>query len=126
MPLVANDDTKKITMPDGDWYELKTQVSWYDDTEARLSGFTMQDAVDARSSDNSTSDGDQPKALVDRSLGMAAASSQLAKLMIYIVSWSHPEPITDENVSRIPVTHGKILKEEIEALEAAQEPFRGD
>lgn len=115
MPLVARIvPAERLTMPDGDWYEIKTMLSWFErEQSAPINGFKLQMPYGKTKKDL------QDDEMVDVVPNTASAS--LRKLALYLAGWSHPEPCNSEYMRRIPKTHFDLIMERIEQLETLQD-----
>ncbi len=129
MPL-ASLDGKRIPFPkDGDWYELKTQLSFYDEQVENLGTvISLAEFKDeARAGDFADSEMAVAQRIMDR-MPMVELSTKkkLSKLKAWLLDWSHPDPLTVANIRRIPPHQAEVLLKEIEALFEASAPFRGE
>lgn len=112
MPLVG-DETVRVEI-DGDWYEIKTALGWY---EQKKTG--MAEAVTLG----------VPTAVVDKGkleagdvfqVKIGTADVILRKLQLYLVGWSHSAPRNEENIKRIPPAHVDAILGKIKELEAGK------
>lgn len=119
MPLISPDaEVERIEMDDGDWYELRTQLSWYHRNSVALpNALTFHVAwANVKAGDIQLPKSDLVPVTLD-----GLVELQLKKLMVYIKAWSHREPITEKTVKRIPPAHARRLLERIEELEEKQD-----
>ncbi len=115
MPLVPRTvPTERLTMPDGDWYEVKTMLSWFErEQSAPINGFKLQMPY-GKTKENLHDD-----EMVD--VVPNTANAQLRKLALYLTGWSHPDECKSEQMRRIPKTHFDKIIERIEQLEEVQD-----
>lgn len=124
MPLVPRDPgTQRVEMEDGDWYELRKELGWYH--RNRLSEVN---AINLHMAWDTIKDGEikvpRNERLPVTLEGLPEV--QLAKMLAYIKAWSHPEPINENTVKRIPPSHARLLLREIEKLEKQQDGVTDD
>lgn len=115
MPLLPRTvAAERITMPDGDWYEIKTLLSGFEREQgAPINGFKMQMPY-GKTKENLADD-----EMVD--VVPNTANAELRKISLYLVRWSHPDECKSEQMRRIPKSHWDKLLERIEELEKIQD-----
>lgn len=118
MPLVST-GTVRVEMPDGDRYELKEALGFRDRKRQEVETFAFRIPDDALGED-----GRVDRARIE--LVSRQADVDFLKIRVRLVAWSHREPITDDNVARIPPHHAEALLAKIEELEKVEQPFRGE
>lgn len=120
MPLLDLDQTVTVEMEDGDAYHLKTELDYISRKLSGTGGISTAEAVRVM--------GETGMSVLDYFKSMPAeeynARKDLTTIRIWLAGWSHPEPLTAENIKRIPPAHIKILLERIQALTEASAPFR--
>lgn len=109
-------DTKATTSVeiDGDTYTLRRFLGFYEAVQMDQSAFTFR--FPTGWSGEGT---DSVEAVPNH------AERKFARIKAYLIGWTYAEPITDDNIKRIPLAHADKLLEEIAALEKAAQPFRG-
>jgi len=121
MPLINTTLTTHVDIED-DWYELRNELGFHDET------IMIVDAVDPDAL-KSFQLVDETNGLVNTKLtpGEMVARRNFIKIQAYLVNWSHSDPLTSENIKRIPAADATILREKIEELEGSiPQPFRDE
>jgi len=125
MPLVRDNSTVRIEMPDGDWYELRRYLGHYH--RNRLSQMT---AITVHIPTEQLSSGRVDVFSGSRTMPATLdglPDVQNARLHAYIVRWSHvedndrPTRITLETCKLIPPVHAERLLAEIQKLQTEQD-----
>lgn len=122
MPLVDLNATEKVELEDGDWYVLRTSLGFYENTVLELGGISVLDALEIRRAQQSGEKLDTEQ----YDAGKTSAEKRLRMFQSYLVEWSHPDPLTPENIKRIPPDHASVLVDKIKEFETASRPFRGE
>jgi hypothetical protein len=107
--MLVGNDVVRVDV-DGDWYELKTVLGWYDDALIHEASRRILIPVERG---NLVRDG----AVEVR---MQNAPTDLVRLRARLRAWSHSEPLTEDNIKRIPPAHAAILLSRIGELEEAE------
>lgn len=112
MPLVAHESTTRRVEIDGEWYELRTQLGWY-----------AREKASAANAVRFFVKGKDLEEIEDREVEgkLDTATANMRKFIVYLKSWSHSEPLTEENIRRIPAAHARRLVTEITELEKLQD-----
>lgn len=118
MPLVPRDNggIEEVEL-DGDTYQLKKELGWYERRQAsEMKGISLhlqwskvQDGVIRIGKSD----------LVPVTMD-AMEDVQLAKLQVWLVSWSHKEALNRNTLKRLPEHHVDAILEKIEELEGRQ------
>lgn len=112
MTLIDDSTTVSVLVDDSE-YHLRRELGFYEASQMQESAFKFEFP-----SDWSGKDIGKVKAIPNR------ANSELARLKAYLVRWSHPVELTDENIKRLHPLHANRLLEEIKTLEEQQrQPF---
>lgn len=118
MPLIPRDpETVRLDIGE-DWYELRGQLGWYH--RQRLSEVS---AMAVHLPWRSVKDGDiqvpQDEKVPVTLDGLPDVN--LGKLLAYVKTWSHKEPINEHTVKRLPPAHARALLRRIDELEERQD-----
>lgn len=114
MSLIDTKAIEKIEI-DNDWYELRQELGFYEKKLMQEAAFTFEFPSNFDGRDMS-----KVKAVPNH------AERDLSKLKQYLVAWSYPDKLDDDNIKRLPQAHADKLLERIKELEAATpRPFRG-
>lgn len=104
---------------DGDVYVLKRWLGWWDMARAsETKGITIH--VRGRDINSGRIGQFDPDELVPVTMD-ASEDAMLRKLRIWLLRWSHAEPITESNLKLIPPRHFARLVRRIRQLESDQE-----
>ena len=119
MALVNTAAVKKIEFEDdGDWYELRQQVGFVAHKLGESGSFTTQEIMDY------SPKGDISTFIKSFPAAEYQARKNATRILVRLANWSHSEPISFENVIRIPTHQADVILEAIAALEKAALPFR--
>lgn len=119
MPLIPKDNGGTVeVVVDGDSYQLKRELGWFDRRRAsEMKGISIhlqwgqvQDGVVRIGKSD----------LVPVTMD-AMEDVQLAKLQLWLVSWSHKEPLQESTIKRLPEHHAEALLAKIDELEGRQD-----
>ena len=91
-----------------EWYEVRTVLDWSQVLECSSSQYMKMGTADP------TKSGEK----VDMQYDLVLTRKK--RLLIMLLAWSHPQPITPETVGMIPVETGKILFPKIDEIIKAQ------
>lgn len=125
MPLIPRDGgpTHRIEItPEidpagvGDWYEIKTQLGYYDRMQAsdmrggsiRMPAHRVTQAQDLG-----------PDELVTLTMDNVAEATHI-KLCVWLKAWSHPDHMTSATIRRIPESHARAILKAIDRYEQHQ------
>lgn len=119
MPLIPRDNGGTVTIEiDNDSYELKRYLGWYDRrASSEMKGISLHMQW-GKVQDGKVRIGKNELVPVTMD---AMEDVQLAKLQIWLASWSHREPINQNTLKRLPGHHADALLERIADLEAEQD-----
>lgn len=114
MPLVPLVPPTEDVEIEGDIYTIKTMLTSYerDQTDA-MQAWKIQMPF------GKVEKNIRPEEMVD--IVMDKAVANLRALRIWLVRWSHPEPLIAENIRRIPPSHQQAILERVEELGKAQD-----
>lgn len=115
MPLLAVDDRTGFALPrftktievDGDWYEIKTELTGFERDQIRQEAVRME-------MPRSQAERDDPDATVNVAMNTAKYNLNLKK--VFIVRWSHEETLSASNLRRMPAHHDDAVLKEINAV----------
>lgn len=114
MPLIPRTVPTETLEIDGDVYTLKTMLNGFErDQSNPLSGWKVQataDQLQGRDLD--------PEKMLD--VVPDIALSNLRRIRLWLVKWSHPEPCNSEHMRRLPPSHWDALLKRIDELEQLQ------
>lgn len=125
MPLVPRDggDHHRIEITAdidphsvGDWYTIKTQLGWWDREKASAAQGVTLNLPYGRA----TAGQIDPEELVPVTLERQAHVA-FQKLSVWLVEWSHKEPISANTIKRIPQSHAREILRAIGRFERQQE-----
>ncbi|MBC7104563.1 MAG: hypothetical protein H5T97_01340 [Firmicutes bacterium] len=100
----------------GDWYEIRTQLGYYQRliaSGARAMTFKIPYRRLSRGEEP------DPNEVIPVTMDNLADATHL-KLMVWLKAWSHPEPIQSSTVKRIPESHARAILDAIEECEVDQ------
>ena len=121
MPL-ASLDVKRVDFPDeGDWYDLREEIGYFDHRIGLYGYVSVDEVLDSQGDPRHSIQ----KIMEEMSPVEHQTRQRLTKIKHRLIAWSHQEPLTWENIKRIPNHHAEKLLEVIETLEMASRPFRG-
>ena len=117
MSLVNETEVKRIEFQNGesepDWYDLKVNLGFFNAEVSRSGSWSVQETKDGKDLSDD-----------DIVAGIFIAKQRVSKIYARLHAWSHEDPITMNNVMRIPADQAEKLFEEVEALADAARPFR--
>ncbi len=121
MPLIDLGTTTTIHIGE-DWYKLRNELGFYDET------VMLVDAVDPNELRSFKLIDDTHGTVKSKQTpGEMVARRNLARILAYLIAWSHPEPLTLENINRIKREDARELLNKIEELEdSIPAPFRDE
>jgi hypothetical protein len=94
------DETVRVDFPDGEWVDVKEELSQADQDYILNAMAQLQDGK------------------------MSMTLGRLALLERSVKAWSFPEPVTKENINTLKVKYRTVLLEKIDALNSAATEFR--
>ncbi len=112
MPLV-NESTVRVDIEDGDWYEIREQLGWYQKKKASAAETVKLNVSTEAADKGNVKAGDTVQVQI------SPAESQLHTLKAYLVKWSHKPRLTMANIKRIPDDHVAVILAQIRELERA-------
>lgn len=137
MPLVDPNETERVEFENGDWYDLRKQLSWYEANQAKFSyltpNYSTLEAITSKNANGAASKEDlidKVKGEVVKSIDSSTIVSDinLSKVKVYLAAWSHSEEITSDNIKRIPQDQFQVLLDKVKEREgdaANAAPFPG-
>jgi len=134
MPLISQ-NVVRVTCPSEDeggekieeWYNLREQVGYLERRVIDLGFISGRELNEQRTKNPYATVTELLQGIAkDKSLAEIDATEDINKVYFRLDSWSHADPLTIENVNRIPESHMEKLLEEIEKLEKASQPFRDE
>ena len=94
--LLDTTTTERINVPGGGWYEIRTQLGFYDYLIGKYATTSVADAQDASK-------------MKEKEYGKLEAEWELRRFELFLTAWNDPAPLTIENLKRIPPMHADII-----------------